>query len=227
MRSPPSKLMSDPLRVRRAAPHALPPPTRPPHLAVDAFAVADENVPRARLLRQVPEALRLVEPQERMDAERARPGRGSTRVVPSASVQTSTRSARPPERGLVPARGVEKPVRLRTASPAAARRARGDAGRRALGEERAVAVVAVDQLDDAGGLPERAHVRVDPGSVDGVDEPHPAVRPAAHERPARAGLGCSAIQPKPNSVSSQILIFTSSIPGASFICLRAGKRVNE
>ena len=46
----------------------------------------------------------------------------------------------------------------------------------ALREQRAVAVVPVDELHDAGRLPERPHVGVDLRPVNRVDEPDAAVR---------------------------------------------------
>jgi hypothetical protein len=46
----------------------------------------------------------------------------------------------------------------------------------ALREERTVAVVTVDELEDARGLPERPHMGVDFGPVHGVDEPHAPAR---------------------------------------------------
>ena len=48
---------------------------------------------------------------------------------------------------------------------------------------RAVALVPVEQLQDAGGLAERAHALLQFGRVDGVDQPHTAVDGERVRRP--------------------------------------------
>ena len=141
--------------------------------AVDAGAVAHQQVPR----RVGAQAARRQRAQHRVHADRAAAAR--VELVAADHLGDDQRVVlRPPERGLLPAREAHDRDRL-------PRRARDgvrdlqvlDAV--ALGERRAVAVVAVEQLQHAGDLaePRGALERLVEG--DRVDQPHAAVDDAA------------------------------------------------
>ena len=137
---------------------------------VQAGAVPDEQ-----MLRLVAEqrGRRAEQPQHRVDAEpasrRAVVARGPDRVGDDERAPFG-----PPERRLLPAReGRDPEGRERRAGHLRGRHVQRHAQPR--GDRRAVAVVAVEELEHAARLAERRDARVETGEVGRVDEPDAAV----------------------------------------------------
>src|ERR671919_865195 len=82
----------------------------------------------------------------------------------------------PPERGFPPPAPVDHAQDLERRAGDAAEGEAVELHAEPLGEARAVALVAIEQLDDACGLAERADPLLDALPVDRVDEPHASVR---------------------------------------------------
>jgi hypothetical protein len=153
-------------------------------VGVDASAVSREHV----LGEHATERRGRAQPQQRMDAERfAR--RAEVPHRPERIRHHEHAQARPPERGLAPeaAAGDGQELERGALDPLGRDDVKRDA--ESLSGPGAVALVAIEQLDDAARLAETARPRLGLGPGDRVDQPDAAVgRERVRRAPERVGV---------------------------------------